>query len=171
MVWKFARRHQGIIFEKVGNLLVKFETIYSWFLIHIQSKLPKPAADLFCKYRYSVQIGAVDKARIPPLWYNSKQFCIYRILSTVETGRISWSQRYIWHCPNRTYWFFINVFQPLADRPMFTCQLMLSHLVTSIATMSVHARATTQRWLIVISMRWFTVCRVCRVCISVISPQ
>ena len=33
----------------------------------VQSKLPKPAADLFCKYRYSVQIGAVDKARIPPL--------------------------------------------------------------------------------------------------------
>ena len=114
--------------------------------IYIQWILPKPAADLFCKYRYSVQIGAVYKARIPPLWYNSKQFSIYRILSTVETGRISWSQRYIWHCPNRIYWFFIDVFQPPADWPMFTCRLMPSHLVTSIAIMSVHARGT-HRWL------------------------
>ena len=146
----------------------------------VQCILPKPATDLFCKYRNSVQTGAVNKAwralglcdhQSPrastihytveyskvdedrrmitqtkrswnsPLWHNNKLFCKYQILSTVETGRISWSQRYTVQTGFRdcsSIFFFL--------RPMFTCQLMPSHLVISIATMSVHA-CCTQRWL------------------------
>ena len=51
----------------VNNIQIREKNRISNLLLHVQSKLPKPAADLFCKYRYSVQIGAVDKARIPPL--------------------------------------------------------------------------------------------------------
>ena len=111
-------------------LIKSYQTLYQlWLIIPFVNRIVgKYKYSEFCPNRppiCSVNTGILSKSvllirpEFPPpfdITVNSSVYTGFCLLW--KTGRISWSQRYIWHCPNRIYWFFIDVFQ---HRPTGRC--------------------------------------------------